>query len=551
MVVNGSATNPAQGNFSLNETPLEYMKKINKEEMLAKAGLPDDLKKNLILKLNCTLVNPKVTAETALRVLKDCTGLQVTFNVFFPDDKFASPKYTVKTATSAKEKTMGFYKNELLLIHNLCVHYALIYYQGDIPEGILDVFPEVKSGVLPEGVLDNNILPRLVHLKTPCGSNFLCIPRVEPVDAMLHSYVRKLSICTDGAIRHVDLVYSGNIANHSSGFYYDLDNSEGYSLAFGAYVGKPGYQMGGSHIVYSNLDNMQEFSRYLSEQKNQLIVFAMSALAEKIGGLNQLQKIRKVGEMVFLPFPLTSQEQEEASYAEDFFQAQDALHEIKLMTNLLGMIPDQVADMNQQKENDEKRAKVLERKRSAEKRLADLSREYEAKPETLIATIEGKLLALHEAEYQQAIADEQAKISAQIVDRSQPGIMGGKKLSRREKEKAKEDNEAEKKRLEGELVSVKQKVREAFLAKIKGRHHDSRHVLKSFHEHLTKNNIKFNETQDGSHRVTHTEGAKALSVVEEHKGSVPFAHYSGKVIRQMLKVFGDAKQHQTLAAAAV
>jgi len=414
---------------------------------------------------------------------------------------------------------------------------------GDIPEGVLNIFPESTES-------DKNLLPRLVHLKTSYGSVFLSIPFVEPVDPMRHSYIRELVIFPDRVIRDVDLVYSGSKANHSSGFYFNLETGDGYPVAFGAYIGAPGYKMGNRHIL-SKLDNCQDILGSLLEQAKPLIFWAMSALAEKIGGFDKLKTMRKGGELVLLPFPIMPDEQTEAAYAEDLFPAQEALQNLKQTTFLLGMIPEKVDDINQQNENDEKRTKILEKKRAAEARLARLNAEYQTTSELLISTIEGKLLSLREAEYQQMIADEQAKISAQIHARSQPGIVGGKKLSRREKEKAKEDNEAEKKRLKSELASVKQKVREAFLAKIKGRHHDRRDVLKAFHEHLTQNGIKFHETQDGSHRVTHTEGAKAVTLVEEHKGSVPFAHYSGKVIRHMLSVFGDALQKQTLAAAAV
>lgn len=542
MMINGFGAAPGQDDAGRTKTPLDHMREIDQKEIETNTGLPDNIKNNLLLKLKCTLSNPDVSAETAYLVLKDCIALLVNCRCFL-DEKCASLSSTVETIISAKAGLMNNYNSELFLIHNLCLHYGLIYYQGDIPQGVLEVFPESRES-------DKNLLPRLVHLRTPYGPAFLSIPFVEPVDTMRHSYIRELAMFPDRKIRDIDLVYSGNTANHSSGFYCNLDNGDGYPVAFGAYIGAPGYRMGGTHIV-SHLDRTQDVLGVVLEQEKPLIFFAMSQLAEKIGGFEKLKGMRKVGELVFLPFPIAPDEQAEAAYAEDLFQAQEAMKDLQTTTFLLGMIGDPVDDIAKQSENDEKRAKILAKKRQVEARLAAFNAEYQTTTATLISTIEGKLLSLHETEYQQMIADDQKKISNQLISRSQSGIMSGKKLSCNEKAKAKEANEAEKKRLKGELAVVQKTVRESFLSKIKTRHNDYRHVLKSFHEHLAQNGIKFHETQDGAHRVTHTEGATAVTVVEEHKGSAPFAHYSGKVIRHMLNIFGDALQQKQLTTTAV
>jgi hypothetical protein len=123
--------------------------------------------------------------------------------------------------------------------------------------------------------------------------------------------------------------------------------------------------------------------------------------------------------------------------------------------------------------------------------------------------------------------------------------MGGKKLSRKEKQEAKDaavqKNKDYAEEMQQKLGDIIHNVRTTFLARIKGRYGDRQHVLRKFHDQLQENNIPFHVTQSGSHRVTHTEGAAPVTVVEEHKGT---AEFSGATIRKMLQVFGSALAKQ-------
>jgi hypothetical protein len=534
-----------QGQDILQKTPLDYLREIDQKKIQSNTVLPDAIKKTLLIKLRAVLCNPGISVQTAHLVLKDCTAC-LFYCRYFLEQKIPVHQ-DIEKAINSRSNMMHDCSEAFYLLHNLCLYFAQIYFEGNIPEGILDIAPESTADCAPEP------FPRLVHLKTLYGPVFFSIPFVEAAHAIKYSYARELSIFSDRTIKDVDLIYSSNQANHSSGFYFDLNNSNGYLLAFGAYRGAPHYHMGSSHVVFTGDDlgvfnDPKTFESSLKKYKP-LIGFAMSRLRNKIGDFLKLKELRTIGELIFLPFPIMSGEQTEAAYAEDLFQAQEALADIERTNFLLGAIPEFVEDKAKQAENAEKRERILTKKREAEAKLVRLNAEYQTTTETLVSTIEGKLLSLHEAEYQQLVADEQAKIAAQLNARSQPGVMAGKKLSRREKEQTKQAELAEKKWLEEELATVQQKVRAEFIAKIKGRYDDKRHVLKSFHEHLAANGIHFYETQDGSHRITHVEGAKSVTVVEEHKGSAPFAHYSGKTILHMLNVFGDALKQKTLGAA--
>ena len=255
--------------------------------------------------------------------------------------------------------------------------------------------------------------------------------------------MRGLTIFSDRKIRNIDLVYSGHQANHSSGFYFDLDNFRASFFAFCAYKGFPDYELGSSRMMFSETYDIENCDEILPQNKA-LIGFFLSQLREKIGCFSSFKAVCIPGEMVFFPFPIKPEEQEEAAYAEDLFQAQEALTDIARTNFLLGAIPELVEDQQKQTENAEKRKKILNKKRAAEEKLTRLNADYQTTTETLIATLEGKLISRNEAEYQQMVADEQAKISAQLQKRSQPGIMAGKKLSRREKEQAKKNELAEK-----------------------------------------------------------------------------------------------------------
>ena len=513
---------------------IDYLRSVNTADINNPACFPSNFRESLLSCLETSLNFRQgdlcPSAEISRTVLENC---RIMLTILYSELAKNNQKLPPECFTRDEELIRSHFMHEYLLIYNLIRYHANIYYNGLIPEGFLNFSAPCNT--------------HLCHLKTSSGSVFFSAPNVQIGEKVLSGYVQCVAINPKGEFAIPFLIYSNNAVHHDSGFFLSLENANQVWLT--AYLGRNLYRVSDrvlSHTA-SDVQALLDASNFTSP----LLKFAVSQIATKIGDFSKLSSMMGKGRLIFLPFPITPQEQEEAAYAEDLFQAEETLADIARTNFLLDAIPQFVEDQQKQTENEEKRTRILNKKREAEARLTRLNAAYQTTAETLVSTLEGKLISLNEAEYQQMVADEQAKISAQLKTRSQPGVMSGKKLSRREKEQAKEAEAAEKKRLEAELGAVQHKVCESFLTKIKGRYHDRRHILKSFHDHLTQNGIQFYESQDGSHRITHVEGANAVTVVEEHKGSTPFAHYSGKTIRHMLTVFGDALKKKALDSAAI
>lgn len=520
---------PSDKVIDAQKTPLVYLRTVNTEEINNSPYFSDHYKIALLSYLDITLnVNkndPRSPATLSKIVLENCRIMLASFyarlsknNQRLPPECFTYDEQVIRSCCM----------RQYLLIYNLIRHHASIYYNGSIPEGFLNFSAPGDY--------------HLCHLKTNSGSIFIPALNMKTDEKILSGFLQCVAINPRGEFERPFLIYSNNAVNHESGFFLSLENATQVWLS--AYLGRHFYRT--SDKVFCHKDSDVAFLLDASNYTSPLLKFVVSQIATKIGDFSKLTNMMGNGMLIFLPFPIIPQEQTESAYAEDLFQAQEALTDIARTNFLLGAIPEFVEDRQKQTENAEKRARILNKKREAEAKLARLNADYQTTTETLVSTLEGRLLSLNEAEYQQMVADEQAKISAQLQKRSQPGVLAGKKLSRREKKQAKEAEAAENRRLEEALATLEQKVRAGFIEKIKGRYHDKRHVLKSFHEHLAENGIHFYETQDGSHRITHVEGAKSVTVVEEHKGSVPFSYYSGKTIHYMLKVFGDALKQKTL-----
>jgi hypothetical protein len=527
---------------------LENIRTVNIQEMRAIPLLTQEIKESLLETRLAILNNPQISKETAFLVLKDCSryiGLcRALVDLEFSKIKHPLLKKQRGQNLLEKEREQKFnfiarYGMEVLwLIRNLALHAANIYYEGLIPEGILDVTPSGVEGMPKE------YLCYLVHLKTELGSVFLNMPTLER-EKIATSYMREYVVTGRRTLVPVDLLYNGRKVIHESGFYLDLDNHERYPFALGGYVGSKRYEMGDRHFT-SNVMGRPDITSFTANPAvRTLLGFAIQELGNKIGGIEKLADYRTFGELLFLPFPILPKDQEEAAYSEDLFQAQQAIQFLKTVNFLLESIPENVDDIDMKARNEEKRNAILSRKKTCEERLVRLAQEYQTTSDALVATIEGKLLTLNEAEYQQKIQDEQEKIRAQLESRTKPGVMGGKKLSRKEKQEAKDaavqKNKDYAEEMQQKLGDIIHNVRTTFLARIKGRYGDRQHVLRKFHDQLQENNIPFHVTQSGSHRVTHTEGAAPVTVVEEHKGT---AEFSGATIRKMLQVFGSALAKQ-------
>lgn len=503
---------------------LENIRAVNMREIQERSFIPDEVKKTLSLKHRCILTKPDMSRDLAFIVLQDCTALFHTIGLYL-ETKFR--KSQKNASVVLKEQTNFLQENGmevLWFIHNLSLYAANVYYDGIIPEGILDIRASCVENI-PE-----KYLPHLVYLKTNAGSVFLVLPSLEN-EKISTSYMRVISMVGDKTLKQIDFLYNGKNAIHEDGFYINLDDSRQYAFNLSGYLGKPHYKMWSETIAIYD-----EFIPDLQKKlKNPILCFVIQELCHKIGGIENLKKEYDIGELLFLSLPLSSKDQEESTYAEDLFQAKKAIQFLKAATFLLEKTSVNGEDKNINAENEEKRKQILERKKNMEERLSRLAKEYQTSSEALIATIEGKLLTLNEAEYKRQIEIDQEKIRKQLHKRSNPGVMKGKR-SKQQKKSQKiidESNQELQKKLDQSI----NKIRTDFLESISNRHKDRRFVLEKFHQYLQKNNISFYEKQSGSHKVTHTEGASPITVVEEHKGT---AEFSGSTIRKMLKVYGDA-----------
>lgn len=520
---------PAGYSSSLEQSSiLQNIQGVNIDEINRCSFLPERLKNSLSLKRQCILSKPDISEETAFTVLQDCTGIFANIG-FVLQSQFNNLR--VEDMLGKQEKYITQHGMETFwLVHNFILYAANIYYSRTIPEGILDITPFVERAISEQS------LPHLVHLRTDKGPVFLFIPFVEPKKVSI-SYLRSFAITDDKTLRRIEMLYDEKKVIHDDGLYLDLANDNGYHFSLGAYLGWQYYQMAEKTFSVEN-DSILHIVD-LVDLIGPVLWFSIQELGNKIGGLENLARHRKQGELLFLPFPLSSKKQDEAVYAEDLFQAKQSIDFLDITIHfLLENTPVNCEDKNINAENEEKRKKILERKQNYEQRLSRLSAEYQTSQETLIATIEGKLLTLNEAEYQQRIQIEQKKIRDQLAERSKAGVMKGKKKPEQKKTRAIDE---EKQEISKKLEQAIAQVRVDFLKSISDRHKDRRFVLEKFHQYLQKNNISFYEKQSGSHKVTHTEGASPVTVVEEHKGT---AEFSGATIRKMLKVYGDALSHK-------
>jgi hypothetical protein len=264
-----------------------------------------------------------------------------------------------------------------------------------------------------------------------------------------------------------------------------------------------------------------------------LFKFIYAQLENRFGPLAPYLKEDHMSETLFVPFPLSAQEQKEAEYAEDLFQAKEAFKEIADTQQLL-LTYNNALPKNE--EDAEKYNRLIAKREAALSRLQAFSSQYGTESDVIIATIEGKLLSLHQANYARAVEEEQLKIRNALNKRSLPGILKETSISCQKavKQYLRERNNDTARH---DAISV---VQQKFLTDIRTRHKDRRYVLQAFHHHLAENGITFHTSQNGSHIVTHTRGAKALTVVEEHRGTAPF---SGKVIKKMIDIFNDALRY--------
>ena len=142
----------------LQKTPLDHMREINQQNFLKNTALPGDLTQSLLVRLQAVLMKPIISKDAACLILKDCVSLLFQCRRFL--DQKIQLSENIEALLDSKADMMYAYSNELFLIHNLCLHCCLIYFDGNIPEGLLDISVELIN------FSDTKKFPRLVHLKT-------------------------------------------------------------------------------------------------------------------------------------------------------------------------------------------------------------------------------------------------------------------------------------------------------------------------------------------------------------------------------------------------
>ncbi|CAO5678774.1 MAG: hypothetical protein NEHIOOID_00979 [Holosporales bacterium] len=229
---------------------------------------------------------------------------------------------------------------------------------------------------------------------------------------------------------------------------------------------------------------------------------------------------RRNGETLFLPLPFNEKETDEAATAEDLFNARLLLTELS------------EEEKEIKRAEDAKKERYAERIRNIREELERINSQYQTKNETLIATLEGKLLSIREAEYLKCIEEEHNKIRNEFADRSRPHILRQSRIKAVRRVAREYALEMSDKKFLDQKDEIEETAKRQFLKEIENNHNNRRVVLQSYLECLERHGIEYREVRDGSHVTIHPDGARPVTVVIPHRGTPKL---SGRVIRNMLQ----------------